>query len=52
MTFIERLFHCAPDGGSGSLETLYVVVAAVVVGAVVFRRRIEGWSRRLRELQR
>jgi len=52
MTFIERLFNLSPDGGSGSLEALYVVVAAVVLGAVVVRRRIAAWSQRLREPQR
>ena len=43
MCFIERLFICPQTGGGGSLETLYVVVAAVVV-AGVFVARDEGGS--------
>ena len=52
MDFIERLFHWAPDGGSGSLEALYVVAAALFVGTVVFRRRIAARLRPRREPQR
>jgi hypothetical protein len=39
MDFIERIFQVSPDGGDGSLEVLYVLTVAVVVGGVVFRRR-------------
>jgi len=52
MTLIEHLFHWAPDGGSGSLETLCFVVAVSFVGAVVFGRRVAAWSRPRREPQR
>ena len=31
MDFIERIFHVSPDGGSGSLEALYLVVIAALV---------------------
>jgi hypothetical protein len=51
MNFIERLLHWAPDGGSGSLETLFVV-SALFVGTAVFLRRIAAWSRLSREPQR
>jgi hypothetical protein len=38
--FIERLFHVSPDAGSGVLEALYVATAALVVTALLLRRRI------------
>jgi hypothetical protein len=37
--FIERWLHVSPDGGSGALEVLYLVVIALVVASVVVRRR-------------
>jgi hypothetical protein len=40
MDFIERWFGISPDGGDGSLEALYFLVLLVIVGAVVFRKRI------------
>ena len=40
MDFIERLFHVSPDAGSGVLEALYVATAALVLTALLFRRRI------------
>ena len=43
MDFFERWFGVSPDGGDGSLEVLWIVVIAVAVVAVVFRRRIGTW---------
>jgi len=37
MDFIERFFHVSPDGGSGSTEVAYFVVAMMIVLAFVFR---------------
>jgi hypothetical protein len=31
MDFIERVFHVSPDGGSGSLELLLLLVPVLVV---------------------
>jgi hypothetical protein len=42
MDFIEQIFGVSPDGGSGSLELLYVasiVVAAVFAIYALYRRR-------------
>ena len=39
MDFIERWLHVSPDGGSGALEVLYLVVIALVVASVVVRHR-------------
>jgi hypothetical protein len=41
--FIEQWFGISPDGGDGSLELQWIVGIAIVVTAVVFRRRIIGW---------
>jgi hypothetical protein len=38
MDFIERIFHVAPDGGTGLLE-LAIVLALIVLLAVVTVRR-------------
>jgi hypothetical protein len=32
MDFIERILGISPDGGSGSLEALYLTIAVVVAG--------------------
>ena len=40
MDFIERLFGVAPDGGNGTLELLYIVVAGLAVGASILQRRL------------
>jgi hypothetical protein len=38
MNFIERLFHIAPDDGSGTLEAAFVLVACLVpVGVAIVR---------------
>lgn len=39
MDFIERIFHVAPDGGSGVLELAIVLVVLVVLLAVATLRR-------------
>ena len=40
MDFIEQLFGISPDGGSGALEALYLMVLPLSVGAaLVWRRR-------------
>ena len=43
MDFIEQWFGISPDGGDGSLETLWV--AAIVVAAIACRRPIARWLR-------
>ena len=40
MDFIERLFGVAPDGGNGTVELLYFIVAGLAVGASIFRRHL------------
>jgi ABC-type uncharacterized transport system involved in gliding motility auxiliary subunit len=37
MQFIESLFGVSPDGGSGTLENLYLVPILIVVGLIVLR---------------
>lgn len=44
MDFIERWFGVSPDGGDGSLELFWILAIAVVVLAIVFRRRIVAWT--------
>lgn len=39
MDFIERLFGIAPDGGSGSLEFLLIVIPIVGLAYLAYRRR-------------
>jgi hypothetical protein len=53
MDFIERIFHIAPDQGSGALETtllfatlaLPVVLAALRAGRLPFVNRLRGMKR-------
>ena len=40
MDFFETWFGISPDGGSGSLEALWVVAILAAVGAFLMRRRI------------
>jgi hypothetical protein len=43
MNFIETLLGVSPDGGSGSLELLYLMVP-VVFAVLAFRKvRSRGW---------
>ncbi len=37
MDFIERIFGIAPDGGDGTTEALYVMVALAIVALVAAR---------------
>jgi hypothetical protein len=47
MDFIETLFGISPDGGTGSLEALWIGAIVVVVLAMAFRKRImAGLTRR------
>lgn len=42
MDFIERIFHIAPDGGTGTLELSFLIVflvAPIAVRMFVRRRR-------------
>jgi hypothetical protein len=39
MDFIERLFGISPDGGSGTLEVMVVLVPLIVVAAYVAVRK-------------
>jgi hypothetical protein len=41
MDFIERIFHIAPDGGTGTLELSFLMVVLIVpiAGMIVVRRR-------------
>ena len=39
MDFVERIFHVAPDGGSGVLEFAIVLAFLVILLAVVMLRR-------------
>jgi hypothetical protein len=45
MDFIERLFGISPDGGSGSLEALYLVAILAVVGMIAWRKVSRGSKR-------
>ncbi|MER9158399.1 hypothetical protein [Mesorhizobium sp. M0778] len=42
MDFIERIFGVSPDGGDGTTETLYIILALGVGGIVGAR----WWLRR------
>jgi archaellum biogenesis protein FlaJ (TadC family) len=51
MDFIERIFHIAPDGGTGMLELSFVIVfviAPIVATMVLRRRRGQGQQERFR----
>jgi hypothetical protein len=45
MDWIERIFGVSPDGGSGTLEAVYLAVAALGIVAFISRRRIGRWAR-------
>jgi len=42
MDFIEKIFGVSPDGGNGTLELLYVLVAVAIVATVT----LKIWSKR------
>jgi hypothetical protein len=46
MDFIERAFHVSPDGGDGSLEVLWLAVAALALSFALLRRRVARSARR------
>lgn len=39
MDFIERIFHIAPDGGTGYLELAIALVCVLLPGAVLLLRK-------------
>ncbi len=41
MDFIERIFHIAPDGGTGTLELSFLIVLllAPIAARIALRRR-------------
>jgi len=45
MDFIEQWFGISPDGGDGSLETLWVAAILVAMAAIACRRPIARWLR-------
>jgi hypothetical protein len=46
MEFIESLFGISPDGGSGILEALYLVLPLLIAGSILFSgRRTSGRDR-------
>lgn len=53
MNFIEKIFHVAPDGGSGLLE--YTILVALLMPAVAIlrfvglRKVLSGWPTRLHQ---
>ena len=46
MDFIERILGISPDGGSGSLEMLWIAAVVAAIGTVIWRRR-RGDSHRI-----
>lgn len=47
MDFIERLFGVSPDGGNGTLEAVYLLVIAVVVAMIAWRKLpLSRWRRK------
>ncbi len=46
MDFIERWFNLSPDNGSGATEALFLLAAALLIVAVVYRRRIAELAKR------
>lgn len=40
MDFIERVFNISPDGGDGSTEALYMIVAIAILGLTILTRSI------------
>lgn len=42
MDFIERIFNVAPDGGTGGLELVMVLVVLIVPLTVFVRRKVHA----------
>ena len=40
MDFIERWLGVSPDGGSGSLEMLYLLAIVAIVAGVMYRKHL------------
>jgi hypothetical protein len=36
MDFIERLFGVSPDGGDGSLESMYVLATLIAMATIIY----------------
>lgn len=49
MDFIERIFGLSPDGGDGSTEALYIVVALAIVALIVARPMLRRRAERRRQ---
>ena len=45
MNFIERVLHISPDGGSGSFESLLVLIPVLVVAVSYLVRRARAGQR-------
>jgi hypothetical protein len=47
MDFIEQWFGIAPDGGDGSTEAFFIIVAAIALMGLIaaFVARRTGWLR-------
>ena len=46
MDFIERWLGVSPDGGSGTVELLFVAVLAAAALVLAYRRRVWAVARR------
>jgi hypothetical protein len=44
MDFIERIFHIAPDGGTGAMELAIVLLPVIITlaAAMLRKRRLTG----------
>ena len=40
MDFIERFFHWSPDGGSGTVEAIFVISVAGTLLVAAFRKTL------------
>jgi hypothetical protein len=40
MDFIERFFQWSPDGGSGAVETIFVISVAGILLVAAFRKTL------------
>lgn len=52
MDFFEQWFGISPDGGTGSLELLYLAVIVAIILIVVFRKQIMAMIRQWRDQSR
>jgi hypothetical protein len=42
MDFIERIWGVSPDGGSGALEMVLVLLPLVVAAVLIYRNRLRS----------